>query len=555
MYKKRCGTRSKANTESELGGESVKAYAFPDIFDINSLQELTDSLSAALQLSISVRNPSGKRFTRDSEYGSFYQNILAKSPAAGELYEQFVSGLCAYIQPTPYVCRCQFTGLTDAVINIMAGDIHIASMLAGRIRLAENPLSDEEYREIARSLGTDEDAYLSAVHALPVMTGTQFHNILDMLLLLMRQLSLLGQSKLDLKNTISSLESQKCLHQQEKVAWESLAEKDSMTGLYNRRKFEEAGAAYSTEKDRKICMISADANFLKLTNDIFGHEAGDTLLQTIAKIMNDLAKSDWLVARCGGDEFRVILPDTTLETALDYCRRVARNCRHDKSLTLPLSVALGAAEWNSEAETLHDCFSRADAKMYQNKTALKHELRIPNYIMERLYDRQVLNKASAESIARMTYDFARYLKFTRERAKEISIAALYQDIGMAKLPESFVIRGQSRTEEEKSQMHMHVTHSYTMARQFDELYKIADIIHCTHENWNGKGYPGGLKGEQIPMEARIIHLASDYISRTLPTVTGGFYTEDDVRKCLADDNGNVYDPELAAKFLRFLHKR
>ncbi len=220
-----------------------------------------------------------------------------------------------------------------------------------------------------------------------------------------------------------------------------------------------------------------------------------------------------------------------------------------------MSVALGAAEWNSEAETLHDCFSRADAKMYQNKTALKHELRIPNYIMERLYDRQVLNKASAESIARMTYDFARYLKFTRERAKEISIAALYQDIGMAKLPESFVIRGQSRTEEEKSQMHMHVTHSYTMARQFDELYKIADIIHCTHENWNGKGYPGGLKGEQIPMEARIIHLASDYISRTLPTVTGGFYTEDDVRKCLADDNGNVYDPELAAKFLRFLHKR
>ena len=135
---------------------------------------------------------------------------------------------------------------------------------------------------------------------------------------------------------------------------EGLAERDSMTGLYNRRKFEESVAFYSEQKDRNICMISADANFLKLTNDIFGHEAGDMLLQNIAKIMDELSKSDWLVARCGGDEFRAILPDTKLETALDYCRRVARNCRLDKSLTLPLSVALGAAEWDSSAETLQD---------------------------------------------------------------------------------------------------------------------------------------------------------------------------------------------------------
>ena len=179
-----------------------------------------------------------------------------------------------------------------------------------------------------------------------------------------------------------------------------------MTGLYNRRKYEEEAERYSRQKGRHICLVSADANFLKLTNDIFGHKSGDLLLSNIANIMQSLAKNDWLVARCGGDEFRVIMPDTTLETALDYCRRVARNCSTDKTLSLPLSVALGAADWNSENETLQDCFSRADAKMYQNKAALKHELHVPDYILERLYDRQVLNRKVVEHTARMTLEFA-----------------------------------------------------------------------------------------------------------------------------------------------------
>ena len=193
--------------------------------------------------------------------------------------------------------------------------------------------------------------------------------------------------------------------------------------------------------------------------------------------------------------------------------------------------------------------------MYQNKTALKHELRIPNYIMDRLYDRQILIKEVVTDTAKITYEFARYLQFTKDRAKEISLAAQYQDIGMAKLPESFVIRGQSRTEEETTQMHMHVTHGYTMARQFDELYKIADIILCSHESWNGMGYPGNLKGEHIPVEARLIRLTSDYVYRTHPTIRGGYFTPEEAKEKMTEDSGKLYDPNLTLRFLEFLQKR
>ncbi|MCI8691271.1 MAG: diguanylate cyclase [Lachnospiraceae bacterium] len=525
----------------------MEINTFSDIFDMESLQKLINSLSAAFRISLSIRNPKGERLAQDSNYGGLLDGLSGKEDGKelpvedgshGGLLdglsgkedgvdnrrEEFLSSLCAREDLAPGLYDCESLGLTVAAVPIFIGNTHAASLLA------QGPgLSEREH-------------------------GGESGCILDLLSLIMSRLAVLGEENRHLKSAVSSLKNQESLHRREKDALELLAEADSMTGLYNRRKFEEVVSVYALQKTRKICMISGDANFLKLTNDIFGHDAGDLLLKTIAKIMHDLAKDSWLVARCGGDEFRVILPDATLETALDYCRRVARDCSRDKSLTLPLSVALGAAEWDSERETLQDCFSRADVKMYQNKTALKHELRVPHYIMERLYDRQILNREVVEYTTRMALEFALYLGLTQEQANEISMAAQYQDMGMAKLPESVVILGQCKTAEETSQIRMHASYSYTMARQFDELYKIADIIHCSHENWAGGSYPSGLKGEQIPLEARIIHIVSDYCEWTHPAAIARYCTREEAIRRLAEDNGVIYDPNLVHKYIKFLDK-
>lgn len=530
----------------------MNTYTFYDIFDADSLQQLMDSLSATLHVGLKIRGLQGELYTRDSDYCHFCREIVMKSPVGSGRCEQSVSALCAYKNPSPLIGHCNSVGMTNAGINIMVDGIHMANLIVDQVRLEEDECTEEEYRKVARSLQLDEEEYLANIRSIPTVSREQFDHILNSLTLLVDYLSQLGRKNLYLKSIINSLENKELLHQKEKDVLEMLAEKDSMTGLYNRRKFEDVLAQYSERTDMKICMISADANFLKLTNDIFGHEAGDALLITIAKIMAILAKPEWLVARCGGDEFRVILPDTTLQTALDYCRRVARDCGKDKNLALPLSVALGAAEWDGEAESLKDCFARADAKMYQNKAALKHEMHVPDYIMERLFDRQILSKNAVEYAHNVTFEFALYLGFSRERAQEISKAAHYQDIGMAKLPESLVIRGQSMTEEETMKVHAHVTHGYTMARQFEELYKIADTILASHERWNGKGYPNGMKGYQIPLEARIIRITSNYANWTVPTPTRLYSSEEFVRQKLTDDSGTVYDPELVSKFLKFL---
>ena len=91
-----------------------------------------------------------------------------------------------------------------------------------------------------------------------------------------------------------------------------------------------------------------------------------------------------------------------------------------------------------------------------------------------------------------------------------------------------------------------------MARQFEELYRVADVILHSHENWDGSGYPNQLAAEQIPLEARIIHIVGDYTYWTMPTISGGNYPREAVLQKMAELAGRIYDPGLTEDFFRFL---
>lgn len=414
----------------------------------------------------------------------------------------------------------------DVGIRIMIGEMHLANLLV---------------------------LFPDSTHPLS-LTEEQQENALITLRYIGTILSRYAHRGLQLRTTMNSLENSELLYQQERTTLEQLAERDSLTGLYNRHKFIQYMNECARTTTSPVCIISADANFLKLTNDIFGHESGDILLHSIAHIMQDLAKSNWLVARCGGDEFRVLLPNTKLETALDYCRRVDRNCRKDKSLPIPLSIALGVAEWNPDIETLEECFARADEKMYLNKQVIKKELHLPDAIMERLYDRQIINREVIENSEKMIVEFAEYLGLSQELTQKLRLAIHYEDIGMIKLPEYFMIRGQSRTAEETARIRQHVYDSNKLARQFEELYPIADIILYTHENWDGDGYPEQRIGCNTPYASRIIRVVNNYVYWTTPTIVGSNLTKAEGKKRLQQYSGQMYDPDLIPKFLKFLEK-
>jgi len=501
----------------------MDTYIFDDIFDFDALRMLAQSLSAALRIAISIKAPQGEHLTENA----------APCP--------------------PYDLRS--LGLTDVCIQITIDGIPAADIQAGPVRLTENALDEKMCRETARFLHVNEDEYLRQMRDIPVMSSVQFETIINALSLLAQQLSQLGQKNMYLKSVIGSLENQEATHQQERALLEKLAETDSLTGLYNHRKFDDVFAQYSAKWESPICLVSADANYLKLMNDVFGHDCGDLMLKNIAGIMKSLSKTDWLVARCGGDEFRVIMPDTALITAQDYCSHVARLCGEDRSLAFPLSVALGAAEWERGNESLQDCFARADREMYRNKEEIKREQHIPDLMMERLYSRRILNRDMVERTSQLAYDFALYLGLSETQAHRNRIAAYYQDIGMAKLPEYFVVRGQSRSPEEKKQIQAHVTYGYNIAKQFEMLYEAAGAILSSHENWDGNSYPRGLKGYQIPIESRILRIADNFTYWTIPTKSGTNHTVEEAKKRLTRFSGIMYDPYLVSRFIKFLEER
>lgn len=435
---------------------------------------------------------------------------------------ELTSALSVSLQADICLCR-DIASLTEDDIKISLGGTTVAGFTIGTSSEVSTQLSPERLQCIRTTL-----------------------------CLLAEQLSQLGYNNLYLKSLVNSLEGQKVLHQKERLILEELAERDALTGLYNRRKFEEAMEQYSVRTDLKICIISADTNFLKLTNDIFGHESGDIMLTKIASIMNKLARKGWVVARCGGDEFRVLLPDTKLISAMDYCRRVTHNCQSEHGYAFPLSVALGVAEWQSDKESLQECFNRADEKMYQNKTELKREMHLPDYILESLFDRQILNKEIVDYTVKTAEEFSRHIGLSEKQVQRIILTARYEDIGMAQLPECFMIRGQSKTPEETEILQGHVTRGYDMARQFEELYQIADIILCCHENWAGNSYPRQLKGYQIPLEARIVRIVNNYCYWVVPTTFGTSLSMEDARRRLVKFSGDMYDPDLVEKFLQFI---
>lgn len=450
---------------------------------------------------------------------SMFENIFDEASL-----QELLNALSISLQVHISLCL-DITSLTEDDIKIVLGDSLVAGLVVEEFHAASGqPLSER---------------LLTAKTTLSLLAG---------------QLSKLGYNNLYLRSLVNSLENLELLHQQEREVLENLAEKDSLTGLYNRRKFEDIMSQYSKQTDCPICIISADANYLKMTNDIFGHEAGDKLLKKIADIMQKLSKKEWLVARCGGDEFRVFLPNTKLLSAMDYCRRVTRNCNDEKSLALPLSLAMGAAEWNSGSETLQECFARADEEMYQNKIAIKQEQHLLDYILERLYDRQILIEDVVRQSMKLSEAFAQSLGLSPEQVHKLVLVAHYEDIGMAQLPEYFMIRGQSRSEEERKLLENHVKRGYEMARQFEEIYQIADILLCCHENWGGNSYPRNLKGYQIPLEARIIRIVDNYCYWTVPTPFGSNLTKDEARKRLISQSGVMYDPDLVSKFIKFIDK-
>jgi diguanylate cyclase (GGDEF)-like protein/PAS domain S-box-containing protein len=341
---------------------------------------------------------------------------------------------------------------------------------------------------------------------------------------------------------------------EEKLKYLSLH--DSLTGLYNRIYFEEEINRIEKGRYDTVGILSCDVDGLKLVNDTLGHDQGDRLLRTAARVIKECFREGDLVARIGGDEFSVLLPDTTESTVENACQRI-QEAVASYNLTnpqLPLSISVGFAINDGGYRSLKDLFKEADNQMYQKKLYGTKSVR--SAIVKTLLNTLKARDHTAEShiirLERLLAGIAASMGLPESTRSDLSLFAKFHDIGKVGIADAILFKESPLTPEEWADMKRHCEIGYRIALSAPELVPIADWILKHHEWWNGQGYPLCLKGEEIPIECRLLAIAETYEALTGVCSYRKTYSHSEAAAELRRFSGKQFDPKLLEKFLQLL---
>lgn len=289
---------------------------------------------------------------------------------------------------------------------------------------------------------------------------------------------------------------------------EYLSQHDQLTGLYNRASFDEKLISIDHKKALPISIIVGDVNGLKLTNDIFGHTAGDALLIDVAATLSVSCRSDDIISRIGGDEFVILLPNTSSETAQEVVERIQHNLDHKGLLAGRRSIALGWATKTSWEEKIHDLFDIAEDRMYRQKTLRRTETQRQQLevLTSMLFTKAPKEKEHAIKVQQHAKRIGRLLEVSSEDMSLITRAGYYHDIGKVVL-DTKLINAKGRDLAMQREYQEHVSSGFRILNTFEETIDLAPLVLHHHERWDGSGYLKGLHGEEIPYISRVLRLA------------------------------------------------
>lgn len=326
---------------------------------------------------------------------------------------------------------------------------------------------------------------------------------------------------------------------------------DSLTGLYNRRFFDEEIERIDKEKITPTTIIVGDLNGLKLANDAYGHASGDTLLKKIAEIISSEFGNKGCVARVGGDEFGIILPNINYDEAYGIIRNIKKTCEKESRNELILAISFGIATNKDEKLDLNECYNLAEDRMYTSKLleGKSAKSKVIDNLRVVLEERTGETQKHCERIAEMSQIIGSEIGLLGFEIEHLKLLALLHDIGKTAIPDSILLKPGRLDEDETAIMKKHCEIGFRIANTMPELLPIGEGILYHHERWDGTGYPMGLKGEEIPKISRIISLLDAYDAMTndrpyKQSVSSGEAIEE-IKRC----SGTQFDPDLAKIFI------
>ena len=326
---------------------------------------------------------------------------------------------------------------------------------------------------------------------------------------------------------------------------------DQLTGLFNRHWFEEEEKHLNNEDQLPMSIIMADLNGLKLLNDTYGHSVGDEFLQSAAEVLKNVCRKVDLIARWGGDEFVILLPQTTLEEASVISNRI-----YDESLKvnckgIPISMAIGLACKNDISEDISLIMKIAEDKMYRQKLTDSRSAKsaILNALNKAMQVKSYETEAHAENMQAIARKMGSQLGLSTDDIARLDLIIRLHDIGKINIPTEILGKNGPLNDEEWEIMKKHSEIGYRIAQATEEFSHVSKEILSHHEKWDGTGYPQKLKGEKIPYLARIVTIIDSYEVMSNGRHYKDPMSEKDIINEFKRCSGSQFDPKLTKVFL------
>jgi diguanylate cyclase (GGDEF)-like protein len=335
---------------------------------------------------------------------------------------------------------------------------------------------------------------------------------------------------------------------------------DSLTGLGNRRKLqadlEERQPRASTSMP--LVLILFDLDGFKSYNDTFGHLAGDAVLARLGAKLAQAVRRHGTAYRLGGDEFCVLAAARASE--LHGMIADAAGALEERGEKFAVGASYGAVLIPHEATTLDYALQLADQRMYARKKRRPSVAgdQARDVLMRIMHARQPSLEDHSSEVARLCVRVGRRFGMTAEELDELWRAAELHDVGKVGIPDAILEKPRELDAAEWEFMRQHTILGERILSAAPALRPVAVLVRATHERWDGKGYPDGLGGDQIPLGARIIAACDAYEAMTSDRVYRRSRDHEAACRELRLEAGRQFDPDVVEALLaelRLLHPK
>jgi len=367
---------------------------------------------------------------------------------------------------------------------------------------------------------------------------------------------------------------------------EQRARIDELTGLLNRRSLDEMMGSEIGRHSRYGGVFSLailDLDSFKEYNDKYGHLAGDKILRKIGDIMKRSIRNADQAFRYGGDEFAIILPQTSVEIAFQVAERVRKRIASEVgSGRIQITASLGMASWPADGIESEAIIAAADAALYQAKRGGGNRtyrssvaMLLPDIIttgdkinndddeaLNTIYNlsstvdaRDHYTRSHSEKVRKYTMAIAETLNMEQQAINKLGTCALLHDVGKIGISDDILSKKQKLTTGEWEEIRVHPQLGASIVSRVPQLAYCAPGILHHHERYDGSGYPKGLKGEEIPLEARILAIADAFASMTSDRFFSKTLSYEEALEEIKRCTGSQFDPNLVEAFLSLIESK